>query len=172
MKKVVVIGSGGSGKSTFSRKLGDATGLPVVHLDQLYWHAGWVKTPADEWEEIVRREIDRPEWIMDGNFGGTRKMRLEACDTVILLDLPRYVCLYRVLKRTLRYRNRTRPDMTEGCRERFDPEFLLWVWNYPNGGRARAENDISQVGSKDVYVLKSRQEIERFLIDPPGGRKS
>lgn len=172
MQKVVVIGSGGSGKSTFSRRLGEATGLPVVHLDRLFWRPGWVKTPADEWEEIVRRELEKPEWIMDGNFGGTRKMRFEACDTVILLDLPRYLCIYRILKRTILFRNKRRPDMADGCPERFDPEFLSWIWTYPSSGRVRAVNDLSQVGSKAVYVLQSRQEIERFLNNLPGGLKT
>ena len=81
MKKVVVIGSGGSGKSTFSRQLGEVTGLPVVHLDKLYWHAGWVKTPAPVWQSIVQRELAKTKWIMDGNFGGTRAMRLAEATT-------------------------------------------------------------------------------------------
>lgn len=163
MKKVIVIGSGGSGKSTFSRWLGLATGLPVVHLDKLYWHPGWVKTPADEWESIVRREIGKPEWIMDGNFGGTRQMRLAACDTVIFLDLPRYLCLYRILKRTLLYRKGTRPDMAEGCHERFDPEFILWVWNYPNSGKRRVVAELTEHSDKKVIVLRSKSEIEAFI---------
>ena len=137
MKKVIVIGSGGAGKSTFSRQLGERLGLPVIHLDQLFWHSNWVRTPEDEWVEIVRREIARDEWIMDGNFGGTREMRMQACDTVIFLDMPRWLCMYRILKRTLFYHRSTRPDMAEGCDERFDPEFILWVWNYPNSGRRR-----------------------------------
>ena len=68
MKRVAVIGSGGSGKSTFSRALGEITGLPVVHLDKLHWHPNWVGTPPDEWEQVVRREIEKPDWIMDGNL--------------------------------------------------------------------------------------------------------
>ena len=137
MKRVVVIGSGGSGKSTFSRELGQITGLPVVHLDKLFWHPNWTRTPEDEWHEIVRRECQAPEWIMDGNFGGTRRIRMQAADTVILLDLPRWLCMYRILKRTILYRRGSRPDMADGCSERFDPEFILWVWNYPNQGRRR-----------------------------------
>lgn len=163
MKKVIVIGSGGSGKSTFSRMLGDKLDIPVVHLDKLYWHAGWVKTPKDEWEEIVRREIEKPEWIMDGNFGGTRPMRLAACDTVIFLDLPRWLCMYRILKRTITFRRGTRPDMADGCDERFDPEFILWVWNYPNSGRRRVIAELAELSDKNVIVLRSPSEIVSFL---------
>ena len=75
---------------------------------------------------------------MDGNFGGTREMRMQAADTIIFLDLPRRVCLYRILKRTLKYYGKSRPDMTEGCNERLDLEFIGWVWNYKHRSRKRA----------------------------------
>jgi len=166
MKRVLVIGSGGSGKSTFSRKLGEVTGLPVVHLDKLYWHAGCVKTEEDEWKRIVAREIARPEWIMDGNFGGTRAMRMAAADTIVMLDLPRLTCMYSILERTLTYREGSRPDMADGCRERFDPEFILWVWNYPREGKRRALDDISKLEGKRVLFLTTQGEIDAFLKDP------
>lgn len=163
MKKVVVIGSGGSGKSTFSRQLGASVGLPVIHLDRLFWHAGWVKTPTDEWEEIVRREIEKPEWIMDGNFGGTREMRMNAADTIILLDLPRWLCLWRIFKRTVKYYGRTRPDMSDGCSEGADLEFILWVWNYRNDSRKRALDELDRLEEKEIIILKSRKEVSDFL---------
>ena len=163
MKKIVVIGSGGSGKSRFSQELGEITGLPVVHLDKLFWRPNWTRTPEEEWLEIVRREIASPEWIMDGNFGGTREMRMREADTIIMLDLPRWLCMYRILKRTLLYRTETRPDMAEGCEERFDWEFIVWVWHYPSRSRERAIAEIESLNNKDVFVLKSRKEIEQFL---------
>ena len=166
MKRVVVIGSGGSGKSTFSRQLGQVTGLPVVHLDRLYWHAGWVKTEREEWTAIVDREIERPEWIMDGNFGGTRAVRMAAADSIIMLDLPRLTCMYRIMKRRLTYREGSRPDMAEGCHERFDPEFILWVWNYPKQGGRRAYEEIASLENKRVVILKNQREIDVFLKDP------
>ena len=163
MKKILVIGSGGSGKSTFSRRLGEKLGLPVVHLDQLYWRPGWVETPKVEWVEIVRRELARDTWVMDGNFGGTRAMRMQAADTVIFLDLPRYLCMYRILKRTLIYRRGQRPDMATGCEERFDLEFIMWVWNYPNRARLNVLEELRMFPGKNVIFLKSRGEIEQFL---------
>jgi adenylate kinase family enzyme len=163
MKKIIVVGSGGAGKSTFARRLGEKLAIPVVHLDKLFWHPNWTRTPDDEWHEIVRREIKRDEWVMDGNFGGTREMRMQACDTVILLDMPRWLCMYRILKRTLLYHRDTRPDMAEGCKERFDLEFILWVWNYPNRSRRRVEAELERFRRKRIVILRSAREISDFL---------
>lgn len=165
MKKIIVIGSGGAGKSTFSRRLGEKLGLPVVHLDRLYWRPNWTKTPREEWIPIVQREIDKAEWVIDGNFGNTREMRMRACDTVIFLDIPRWRCMYRILKRTALYRKNTRPDMAEGCRERLDLEFILWVWNYPKTGRKHLTAELASFPEKNVIVLRSTREIESFLQD-------
>src|SRR4028119_1383871 len=114
MKKVLVIGSGGAGKSTFARRLGEILRREVIHLDALYWHAGWIETPKPEWAERVAELVKRDEWIMDGNYSGTFDIRIKACDTLIFLDMPRLVCLRRVVKRWLDYRHRTRPDMAAG----------------------------------------------------------
>ena len=163
MKRVIVIGSGGAGKSTFSRRLGEITRLPVIHLDRLFWRSGWVPTPKEEWKERVSREIERPEWIMDGNFGGTREMRMAAADTIIRLDLSRWLCIYRILKRTLLYRPGSRSDMAEGCHERLDMEFILWVWNYPRRSRKNALAEMEKFSEKDIIILKTPREVEQFL---------
>lgn len=163
MKKVVVIGSGGSGKSTFAHELGERTGIEVIHLDREYWRPNWEKTPVDEWEPKVAAMLERDSWIMDGNFGGTREMRLRAADTIIFLDLPRRVCLWRILKRTLKYYGRSRPDMTEGCNERFDLEFVLWVWNYPKATRNRVLTALDEFPDKTLVRLRSNSEIIEYL---------
>mgnify|MGYP003406687918 FL=1 len=163
MKRIVVIGSGGAGKSTFSRRLGEATGIEVIHLDTVFWRPGWERTPRDEWELIVSEMVRRDSWIMDGNFGGTREIRIRACDTVILLDVPRHVCLYRVIKRAIRFRGKSRPDMAEGCSEKVDFEFLSWVWNYPRKGRRRVFEEMKAFPRKNFIVLKSTREAEEFL---------
>ncbi len=163
MKKVIVIGSGGAGKSTFSNSLGEKLGIEVIHLDRLYWRPNWVETPKDEWIETVRQHLGRDSWIIDGNYGGTREMRLQACDTVIFLDIPRRVCLYRILKRAVVYHGRSRPDMAEGCNEKIDLEFILWIWNYPNDARKRVTEQLECFPEKTVIVLRSTHDIESFL---------
>lgn len=163
MKKVIVIGSGGAGKSTFARELGERTGIDVIHLDREYWRPNWDAMPAGEWEAKVAEMLRREAWIMDGNFGGTREMRIAAADTIIFLDLPRRVCLYRIFKRTIKYYGRSRPDMTEGCDEKFDLEFFLWVWNYPNASRKRLMTELEKFPEKSVVVIRSQREADAFL---------
>jgi len=169
MKKIVVIGSGGSGKSTFSRRLGEILNIEVIHLDKLFWRPNWERTPDDEWVEIVRRESSKESWIMDGNFGGTREIRFQAADTIVFLDLPRWLCTYRILKRTLFYRKGKRPDMADGCHERFDPEFILWVWNYPSSGRVRVLQDLERQTERQIFILRTSKEVEGFLRERKEG---
>ena len=166
MKKFLVIGSGGAGKSTFSKRLSEVFGIEVIHLDQLYWKPNWVKTPKDEWEKIVEGLLKDDSWIMDGNFGGTREMRMRASDTIIFLDIPRRICLYRILKRSIIYGGKTRPDMAEGCNERCDLEFVLWVWNYPNRAKPRIDAVLKEFQDEKMIIrLSSKKEVERFLTE-------
>lgn len=168
MKRVVVVGSGGSGKSTFSAELGRRTGLPVIHLDREYWRPGWEETPKDEWKGRVAKLLEDDRWIMDGNFGGTREMRMRAADTIIFLDLPRRVCLYRILKRTVNYHGRSRPDMAEGCSERFDLAFLGWVWNFRKRSRKRLMRELEGLPEKRVIILRNQRQVANFLSESSG----
>ncbi len=163
MKKVIVIGSGGAGKSTFAKRLGQALAIDVIHLDQLYWKPGWVKTPVDEWEKIVERVLAGDSWVIDGNFGGTRELRMRACDTIVFLNIPRYVCLYRVLKRFVWFHGKSRPDMTPGCDEKFDLEFILWVWNYPGRTKFRGIQTLEQFTEKNIVILNSSREVDEYV---------
>ncbi|HQZ97180.1 MAG TPA: DNA topology modulation protein [Pyrinomonadaceae bacterium] len=163
MKKIIVIGSGGAGKSTFSRRLGDALGIPVIHLDQLYWRPNWDKMPKPDWEATVAELVKGHSWIMDGNFGGTREMRMRAADTIIFLDVPRRICLYRAIKRALKYRGTNRPDMAEGCNEKLDLEFIGWVWNYPGRARKRIIDEMKEFPDKRFVTLRSSSEIDLFF---------
>jgi adenylate kinase family enzyme len=166
MKKILVIGSSGAGKSTFSRRLGKATGLPVIHLDVLHWKPNWTEPGKEEWEKTVEKALKEDEWIMDGNFGGTMEMRMQACDTIILLDLPRVLCVYRIIKRVVTYRKETRPDMAEGCDEKFDWKFIRWVWNFPKRSKPKIEALLRQFeNEKTIIRLKSRRDVENFPVN-------
>ena len=160
----MVIGAGGSGKSTLALRLGRILGLPVVHLDVLHWKPGWVETPKEAWKEIVARAAVTDEWIIDGNFSSTLELRLDACDTVVFLDLPRALCVWRILKRRVTGRGGRRPDMAEGCREKLDLKFLKWVWDYPERTRPRVLAALERRAvSKQIVRLRSPAEVEQFL---------
>ena len=164
MKKILIIGSGGSGKSTLSKSLGEKLGIEVFHLDKFYWRSGWVKPDSDEWIQTVEQLLARDEWIIDGNYGGTLRRRVESCDTIVFLDLSKIVCLWRILKRRLTYRQQARPDMAEGCFERLNLEFVSWVLNYSKRTRPKVLELLRlNAPSKKIFWLTSPQQVEAFL---------
>jgi adenylate kinase family enzyme len=136
-RRILVIGCSGAGKSRLAKIIAERHGLPLIHLDRCYWRPGWVQPPEAEWAEEVERLIAAPEWVMDGNFSGTMKRRAEIADAIVFLDLPRWLCLLRVLKRVVLGFGRTRADVAPGCPERFEWAFIKWVWNYPNRSRPK-----------------------------------
>ncbi len=157
MKRIAVIGSGGSGKSTFSMLLGKELSLPVHHLDQLYWKPNWVKTPREDWLNIQRSLCESEHWIIDGNYQSTLDIRFEACDTVIFLDVNRYTCIYRALKRT--FLSSERLDLAEGCNKRFDIEFIKFLWEYPKNSKPVIMDKLNTLTSKKrVIIAKSGDE--------------
>jgi len=170
-RRILIIGSGGAGKSTLAARVGERTGLPVVHLDVLYWRPGWVATPNAEWDRTIAGLLARPAWVMDGNYSRTLDQRLAACDTVVFLDLPRLVCLWRIVKRRLRFHRRTRPDMAGGCEERLTWQFARWVWDYPRRTRGRVLDKLrsAEAAGTSVLVLRSDREVERFVAGLPAG---
>ncbi len=166
MKKILIIGSGGSGKTTLAQRLGEKTGIKVIHLDTLYWKPNWVRTDNDDWDTTVTELIAGDEWIMDGNYSRSMKLRMPAADTVIFLDLPRAICLWRMCRRVMRYYGKNRPDMAAGCNEKFDLEFLLWIWNYPNRTKPKVEALLKNFQDKiKVIRLRSTKEVENFIGD-------
>jgi adenylate kinase family enzyme len=164
MKKILIIGSSGAGKSVLSRRLHEVMRLPVIHLDKHYWRPGWTDPPKEEWQKRIAELLQQDEWIMDGNFGGTLEQRLKACDTVVFLDLPRHVCTWRVLKRVLNSYGRTRSDLADGCPEHLDVPFLIWVWNFPKRSRPKVLERIEKVSDQvRIYRLKNNREVEAFV---------
>lgn len=165
MKKILIIGAGGAGKSTLAQRLGAAIGIEVVHLDRLYWRAGWQEPSKEEWQKILENELKKDEWIMDGNFGGTLDLRLKYCDTVIFLEMPRAVCVYRAVKRWIKYRNTNRPDMSEGCNEKVDLEFLGWICSFPKKKKPKIEQTLKRFeNEKTIIRPRSRKDVEDFLL--------
>ena len=140
------------------------TGLPLIHLDQLFWHPGWVPTPDPEWDRVTDELIARDSWVMDGNYGRTLPKRIAAADTVVFLDLPRVVCTWRSLKRRFNHAGRSRPDVAPGCPEQVGWEFVRWVWTYPTRRRPGILQQRDAVRSdKKVVVLRTTAEVHDFV---------
>lgn len=163
MRRVLVIGCGGSGKSTFSRILSEKNNLPVVHLDKLFWKEGWINISKDEFDNLLKEELKKEKWIIDGNYDRTLKERLKRCDTVIYLDYPRRTCLLGVVKRVISSYGKTRPDMAGGCPERFDLEFMKWIWNFNKEHRDKFYKMLKEEKNKDIYIFKNRKEGNAFI---------
>jgi adenylate kinase family enzyme len=162
MERVAVVGSGGAGKTTFATELARRTGLPVVHLDHLYWRPGWVETPSEEWRAVVAQHLQGERWIVDGNYARTFDVRFERADTVIVLELSRWRCLSRVLRRT--FLNHGKPVQAADCPERLDREFLRWVWRFPKDSGPLLEEAIVQYGATlSVVRLRSPSQVRGYL---------
>jgi adenylate kinase family enzyme len=146
MRRVLVVGSPGAGKTTLAKQIGQRTALPVVHLDQHFWRPGWELPDMKDWRKQVIALADAPAWVMDGNYSNTYDVRMPPADTLVWLDYPRTTCMRRVLFRTLTGYGRTRPDLPDRCPERFDLPFLRYVWDFPKKHRPRIAQAIERFG--------------------------
>jgi len=164
MQRVLVIGCSGSGKTTLAMQVADHLQLPYINLDEHYWQPGWTPTPMSQWHAISNELADRPAWIMDGTYGSTLQYRLQKADTVVYLDMSTWTCLYRVASRTVRYLGHTRPQMTDGCPERFDIDFLHYILSYRITRRKKHLAVIKRYSSvKSVHILRGPTAVKDWL---------
>lgn len=163
MERIIIIGSCGAGKSTLAIKLSKKLGLPLVHLDKIKFVSNWQERPKEEFDKLLICELEKPRWIIDGNYNRTIPLRMQYCDTVVFLDFPRLVCLWGVVTRVIKYHGKTRPDMGGNCPERFDLEFLKFVWQFKTKHRNRYLEMLANAKDKKVVILKNRKQVKRFL---------
>jgi adenylate kinase family enzyme len=164
VERVVVIGCSAAGKSTVARDVGRLLDIEVIHLDKVLWKAGCRLSSPDEELEVVRSLLDRPRWIMDGNYTASLPMRLAAADTVVVVDFSRLRCLRWAIKRLLKYRGRTRPDMGEGCPEQLNFTFFRWIWNYPKQERPQLLKHLNErANHARVVFLRDPADVDQWL---------
>jgi adenylate kinase family enzyme len=164
MRRVMVVGCAGAGKTTFSCRLAAMLKLPVVHLDRHFWRPRWQLPDMQEWRDVVVQLAAGREWVMDGNYSNTYDVRMPLADTLIWLDYPRSVCMRRVVMRTLKGFGRSRPDLPEQCPERFDLTFLRYVWDFPVKHRPRIASAIERLGGHlRVIRLGNDREAGHFI---------
>ena len=160
MQKIMVIGCPGSGKSTFSRALHEITGLPVCHLDMLFWNADRTIVEQDVFHERLSEVIAKDGWIIDGNYGSTMELRMQSCDTVFFLDYPLDVCMKGITER----RGKERPDIPwiEPVDD-VDEEFIEFVKNYNSENRPAVLALLEKYADREIFIFKSRDEADVFL---------
>lgn len=160
MERIIVIGCPGSGKSTFSRALQKITGIPLYHLDMMNWNSDRTTVAKAVFRERLFDTIQKEQWIIDGNYGSTIEMRLQACDTVFFLDYPVQVCLEGVKAR----RGKERTDMPwVESEDKIDEEFIEFIKNYNDVSRPAVMQLLKKYSDKSVFIFKNRDEATKFL---------
>lgn len=159
MKKVIVIGCPGSGKSTFSKSLHRITGVPLFHLDMLFWNADKTTVEKPVFIERLLKTVQNSEWIIDGNYSSTMELRMEKCDTVIFLDYPLEVCLNGIQER----KGKPRSDMPWIESDEEDAEFIEYIKNYNTQSRPQVLELLKRYSHKDIYIFSNRTQAGEFL---------
>ena len=166
MKRICIIGCSGSGKSRLAGHIATLLDLPAFSLDQYYWHSGWTMPAADDWRQRHEELIQQPKWILDGTYFQLLEERLAIADLVIFLDLPRRVCVFRIIWRTLRWWRRSRSGAPVGCVERFDWEFFHYVWTFR---RDYHPNVVERLNRRPatcrLITIKNSQDISTLMTE-------
>ncbi len=158
-KKIIVIGCPGSGKSTLAAALHQKTGIPLFHLDMLYWNADKTTVEKTVFLERLSAAMAGDEWIIDGNYASTMELRLASCDTVIFLDYPTELCLDGIRRR----RGKARADMPWIETEE-DAEFVEFIKRFREQERPRIIDLLGRHADKTVIVLENREQANAFLL--------
>jgi adenylate kinase family enzyme len=166
IKRIAIIGSPGSGKTTLARKLGKKLTLPVFHLDHHFWEENWQGKDKVRWGEIVKELAALEEWIIDGDYFNTMETRLNAADMIIYLNLPKWLCLWRIYKRMLFSYGKVRSDMPEGCKEKLNWQFISFVkfvWDYHKIKKPLILKMLEKHGDdKKICILHNDNDIENL----------
>lgn len=165
MNRILIVGSGGAGKTTLAIQLAKLLNLEVIHLDQHYWNSGWRENTPEEWNAKVQNLIAKDRWVMDGNYSGTLEIRAKSADTIIFLDFSTWTCLWGIFWRRIQYHGRTRPSMPENCPERLDGEFFRYVGNYRRTRRGPMLERLKRYTSQNTKVLifRNRREVRKWM---------
>lgn len=154
--RIAILGYSGSGKSTAARSISMQCNFPVLHLDTVHWLPSWHERDDNEAAAMIDAFLDSHDsWIIEGNYHKLAfARRMQEADCIIILNVNRYTCLCRAMRRWFTYRHSTRPDLTQGCNEKMDLEFLQWLlWKGRSRERGRAYHAIAQQYPQKCHVI-------------------
>jgi len=163
MKRVLIIGNPGSGKTTLSVKLSRILNLPVYHLDRYFWRPGWVKPEYDKWLKILSDLVSQDEWIIDGNYGNSLDVRLPRADMVVFLDFKTSICLWRIIRRMLSTHGHVRSDMADHCPEKLDLSFVHYVLKFRGVERGIILKALKECHNRKIITLNRPSEVKAFM---------
>lgn len=161
--RIMVIGCPGAGKTTFAKELGKHLKLPVVHLDFLNWRDNWTPVSREVFDELLLTEVSSDRWIIDGNYGRTIPLRLKYADAVVYMDYSRIICIFGALKRIIVNYGKTREDMGSNCPERFDMEFMKYIWTFNEANREKYYEVLSKEENIEVFIVRNRREASQLM---------
>jgi len=163
-KKIAIFGCAGSGKTTLALQLKKILPLPIVHLDKHYWKPNWEMPNFPEFYDIHFDLCEQEKWIMEGMYFRALYPRISHADVVIFLDMPRYLCIWRVLKRLVSNYGKTHESRNNNCPEQFDMEFMKFVWQFNKRFRRSILSMINEHRSeKSIHILRSPKEVNDFI---------
>jgi len=163
--KIAIMGYSGSGKSTLAKHLAQQLGIEPLYLDRVHFLPNWTERDAEAGREIVRAEMMKPSWVIDGNYTHLlREERMEDADEIIWLRYPRLICLYRALKRNREFRGQSRESVADGCIERMNWEFAWWIlYKGRTKARVRGYQNIVQRHPQKSHIIKNDRALRRYL---------
>lgn len=167
MEKIWIIGSSGAGKSTLANIIGEKLNITVYNNDKVFWMENWKQRANDEQIEITKCICEKDKWIYEGNrFNHCKEDgRYEKCDTIIFLQINRFRCMYRFLKRYIKYRGTVRPDISDGCTEKIDIHIIKFIIvDYPKRLKMikKLLKDAREDG-KDVVILTGKNDVKKLI---------
>jgi adenylate kinase family enzyme len=164
LRRIAIVGCSGGGKSTLARAVGARLGLPVLHMDSLFWKPGWTESDRDEFRAKVEAAAAEVACVMDGGFITHSTRRFERAEAIVWIELPIWLCLIRAIRRMLLNFGRPRADLAPGCPERFDLAFYDYIWNWDRRTRPRMAEALAEFAKNTPLIrLKSDREMAMFV---------
>ncbi len=166
LKKIAIIGNGGSGKTTVAFKLYEKLGLPIYHLDQYYWTSEWKRVDLEVFRQAHNDLCEKDEWIIEGSYHKLLYHRAISADVIIYLDIPRHKCIFRVIKRAWLNLGKIIPGSPKAEQKLFTFEFikfLKWIWDFDKRNKAMIRSILNELkDEKKIHILKSQKEIDNL----------